>query len=51
MVENIKEKYDLLTNKFDPDQFLPIRVEGVLQNKDEFIRYKLKRIIINHRLV
>ena len=36
---------------YDPNKFMPIRYNGQLQNKSEFVRYKLNSIIHRHSLM
>jgi len=40
MINTIKNKY----NTYEPNEFLPIYIEGKLANRNAFHAYKLKKI-------
>lgn len=40
MINTIKNKY----YTYEPNQFLPIYIDGALANRNEFHLYKLKRV-------
>lgn len=42
MINSIKNKY----NTYNPNEFLPIYLEGKLNNRNEFHLYKLKKVAV-----
>jgi hypothetical protein len=45
MVDMIKNKYQDTVWGYDPKAFFPVLYEGRLQNKTEFLAYKLRCLI------
>ena len=43
-MERITNTIDNTIYGYDPKEFMPIRVDGELANRNEFIAYKLKRL-------
>lgn len=41
----MKQKYEKLTNYYDPKKFFPVRVDGKLSNRNQFIAYKIGCVI------
>lgn len=37
----MKRKIEILTNCYDPKKYFPVRVDGKLHNRSEFIAYKI----------
>lgn len=51
VMKNIKQTIHLITNCYTPNEFLPVFSGGELINKNEFVKYKLKKMIIHRSLV
>lgn len=41
----MKQKIEKLTNCYDPKKYMPIRVDGKLSNRNQFIAYKIGCVI------
>lgn len=44
-MKNIQRKFDNIFLTYKPGEFLPVRVEGKLTNRREFVTYKIKAMI------
>jgi hypothetical protein len=51
VMKQIKQTIDLVFYSYTPNEFLPIFSGGELINKNEFVKYKLKKMIIHRSLV
>jgi hypothetical protein len=50
-MKQIKQTIELALYGYTPNEFLPIFVEGKLQNKSEYISYRIKRAITHKTLL
>lgn len=44
-MQNIKNKLELSIYGYDANEFMPIRYDNALVNRNEFILYKVKRLV------
>lgn len=51
VMKNIKQKIEIITNGYNPREFMPIWSGGELINRSDFVKYKLKKIILHRTLV
>lgn len=51
VMKNIKNTIETLRYGYTPNEFLPIFSDGKLINKNEFISYKIRKIVTQRSLV
>lgn len=49
-MKRIAQTIDTIKYSYDPEEFFPVRVEGELINKSEFVKYKLKCFLVKKTL-